>query len=55
MAVVRLNNSIRCGLLNIQSVGNKTFEIYNLLKDNDLDILALTETWLSIGENAPYK
>ena len=37
---------LKCGLLNIQSVGNKTIEIRSLINDEKIDILALTETWL---------
>ena len=40
------------GLINIQSVSNKTFDIHELIKDANLDILAVTETWLSTGDSA---
>ena len=40
------NANIKCGLVNIQSVRNKTFNIRDLINDECLDILALTETWL---------
>lgn len=43
---------IKCGLVNIQSVNNKTFEIYELVKDGKFDILAITETWLSDYDSA---
>lgn len=42
----------KCGVLNIQSVRNKTFDIRELIKDENLDIFALTETWLSEYEYA---
>ena len=34
------------GLLNVQSVGNKTIEIRELIEQYNLDIFMLTETWL---------
>ena len=43
---------ISCGPINIQSVGNKTFEIRDFISDNGLDILMLTETWLYSYEMA---
>ena len=43
---------ISCGPINIQSVGNKTFEIRDFINDNGLDILMLTETWLYSYETA---
>ena len=48
----RDNKYVKCGLLNVQSVGNKTFEINDLLKDTNLCILALTETWLTEYDTA---
>ena len=42
-----LTNSVSCGLVNIQSVGNKTVELYDLIIENKYDICMLTETWLS--------
>ena len=58
---MELNNGLRCNLINIQSVGNKTNKIKSLIIDNKLDICMLTETWLSnnvsdnskIGELTP--
>ena len=37
----------KCGLLNARSRNNKKDSIYELIliTDNDLDVLALTETW----------
>ena len=35
------------GMINIQSVGNKTIKINNLIDELKLDIFMLTETWLS--------
>ena len=39
----------KCGLLNIQSVRNKTTIIRELIDEFGLDILVLTETWLCHG------
>ena len=41
------NKYINCGLLNIQSVGNKTETIRELIKEKSFDIFALCETWLN--------
>ena len=41
------NKSLNCALLNIQSVTCKTVEIRELIAEKPLDILAVTETWLS--------
>ena len=35
----------KCGLLNARSINNKEDSIYELITDNDLDVLALIETW----------
>ena len=40
-------SKITCGLINIQSVGNKTNKIKSLIEELNLDVLILTETWLS--------
>ena len=37
---------VKCNLINIQSVGNKTNKIKNLIVDQEIDICMLTETWL---------
>ena len=47
MAVPPSVQEIKCGLLNIQSVRNKAHEIRELIKEENIDIFALTETWLS--------
>ena len=41
------HTDIKCGLLNVQSAGNKTFEISDLIKENNIDIFAQTETSIS--------
>lgn len=37
--------------LNAQSVRNKTVSLSNLILENDLDVLALTETWLGAADD----
>ena len=44
--------SLNCALLNIQSVTSKTLEIRELIAEKSLDILALTETWLSNNDSS---
>ena len=39
-------NSLSCGLVNIQSVNNKTIEVRNLINEKKFDIFCITETWL---------
>lgn len=46
------NVNMKCALVNIQSVRNKTFNIRDLINDECLDILAITETWLSDSDLA---
>ena len=36
--------------INCQSVRNKTNEVVDYVKDHDVDIVALTESWLSDNE-----
>ena len=38
--------NIKCGMVNAQSVGNKTLKIRELFDKDKLDILCITETWL---------
>ena len=40
-------SEMKCGLLNARSVKNKTLSINELIVDNHLDILAITETWIT--------
>ena len=40
-------NSLKCGLLNTRSVRNKLTDFQVLLASNDLDLFAVTESWLS--------
>ena len=52
-----LNRKVLCGLINIQSVGNKTIKINNLISELNLDILIITETWLcnNISDSSKIK
>ena len=43
---------LNCGYVNIQSVGNKTIEIRELLNKKTFDIFAITETWLTNFDTA---
>ena len=40
------NDLLKCGLINIQSVRNKTHSIHELITDELFDVLCITETWL---------
>ena len=55
MAISVSESQIKCGLLNIQSVSNKTFDIRGLLNDDCFSILALTETWLTKFDSAKIR
>ena len=43
---------LKCGLVNIQSVGNKTLEVRELLGEQELDLFAIVETWLNEIDSA---
>jgi len=43
------NSKLSVAFINARSVKNKTFELSELIKDNKLDVLAITESWLSKG------
>ena len=46
----------RLGFINTRSVKNKTTSIYDFILENDLDILAIAETWLQeAGDEATVK
>ena len=47
MATKATCDKLKCGLLNAQSVCNKTTEIRALINEENFDFLALTETWLN--------
>ena len=42
---------VKLGLMNVRSVRNKLDYVFDHIFDNDLDIVALTETWLSNEDN----
>ena len=42
--------SLAFGVLNTRSVVNKASLLHSLISDNDLDILALTETWVGADD-----
>ena len=46
---------LNCALVNIQSVGNKTFEIRDYINENKLQVLMLTETWLNKNDSAKIR
>ena len=44
--IMAVDEVLHCGLVNIQSIGNKTIKIRNLINEAKIDIFILTETWL---------
>ena len=42
---------VKLGVMNVRSVRNKLDYVFDHIFDNDLDIVALTETWLSNEDN----
>lgn len=48
----RNQNNLHCGFVNIQSVGNKTIEIRELIVEKSFDVLAIAETWLGVNDKA---
>ena len=44
---INLNPTLNRGLLNARSMVNKSALIHDLISDNKLDLLAVTETWVS--------
>ena len=41
-----------CRILNIRSLKNKTTSLFDFIVSQNIDVLALTETWLCCGNNA---
>ena len=46
----RVQPEVKLGVMNARSVGNKLDYVFDHIVDNNLDIVALTETWLSNEE-----
>ena len=46
------NEGFCCALINARSVGNKSSQVLDLIMENNLDILVITEMWLFSGEQA---
>ena len=42
---------INFGLLNVRSIKNKSVALHDFILDNKLDLLAVTETWLSENQD----
>ncbi len=45
--------SLSAALVNARSVANKTFILHDLLQSHNLDILFITESWLTVGYLSP--
>lgn len=50
--VTNSNTNTKYGLLSAQSVGNKTLDIQDLIKEKDFDVLAVTKTQLNNYDTA---
>ena len=50
MNVDKENHKFHCALINSISVGNKAPHIIDLITENKLDFLIITETWLCDGD-----
>ena len=46
------NEGLSCALINAKSVANKSSQVLDLIMENNLDIVVITETWLFSGEQA---
>jgi exonuclease III len=49
--ILKNHKYLTFGLLNARSVVNKTETIIDFIKEHDLDILSITETWLQSDDN----
>ncbi|CAB4014966.1 Hypothetical predicted protein, partial [Paramuricea clavata] len=45
---------LQLAVLNARSIKNKTLQIKDYIVDNDIDIMALTATWLKGHENCEF-
>ena len=45
-------NSLKCGVLNTRSIRNKLTDFQVLLTSNDLDLFAVTESWLTSEDSS---
>ena len=45
---------LQLAVLNFRSIRNKTLQIKDYIVDNDIDIMALTETWLKDHDNCEF-
>ena len=51
---VAITSSIKVGCLNCRSFCNKTCNVLELLRDNDVDICCITESWLRVQDKAIF-
>lgn len=51
--LIKVDTSFHMALLNVRSVGNKTFMVNDFIRNNKLDFLFLSETWLKVGDLTP--
>ena len=49
------NRNLRVGWLNVQSLGNKTTAVHELIEEKELNVLALTEVWHRSSEDLMLK
>ena len=45
---------VRIGVMNVQSLGNKLDCVIDHITDNRIDIVGITETWLSNDDKCPW-
>ncbi len=50
---VNMSSTLSSALVNARSVVNKTFILHDFLLFHNLDILFITETWLTAGDLSP--